>query len=80
MLSKSLFRSFLTLDVGFDVLSVIFKYVFVSFNKTDTFSWYSSLSITTTDLPLSAGTIVTSSLFVRSCNALSSPLVLLTVA
>ena len=44
MLSSILLRSLATLVVGFNLLSVNFKYVLVSFNKTATFSLYSSLS------------------------------------
>ena len=71
-------RSFSTLVVGFNLLSVNFKYVLVSFNKTTTFSLHSSLSSTTMDLPLSAGRTFTVSSFVRLCSAMSCSFVMLT--
>ena len=64
----------------FNLLSVNLKYVLVSLNKTATFSLYSSLSITTMDLSLSAGRIFTVSSFLRFCSAFSCSFVILTVA
>ena len=80
MLSSILLRSFSTLVVGFNFLSVNFRYVLESFNKTASFSLYSSLSITTMDLPLSAERIFTVSSFLRFCSAFSCSFVILTVA
>ena len=74
---RMLSRSFSTLVVGFNLLSVNFNYVLVLFNKTATFSLYSSLSITTMDLP---GRIFTVSSFLRFCSAFSCSFEILTVA